>query len=237
MIKVSSYSLAFQSPLFLVLLVAIIGVVPLGAQTDALVRVRALLGEGATSQIEAAIQLGLADGLPRNLLVDKAIEGAAKGMGSEVILAAVYTLTDELRQAGTVVGLDADEVNLEKAADGLRSGLDQSFLVELYRENSEDFAMVVVALEDLLRTGVTVRVAQNMLRDASSRGLRVNELLRLPANVRRLVREGRTPFEAVRSVRASMRSGRRPPYPYDGTPNFSIHRRHQTPIQFMWSIN
>ncbi len=237
MIKVSSYSLAFQSPLFLVLLVAIIGVVPLGAQTDDLVRVRALLGEGATSQIEAAIQLGLADGLPRNLLVDKAIEGAAKGMGSEVILAAVYTLTDELRQAGTVVGLDADEVNLEKAADGLRSGLDQSFLVELYRENSEDFAMVVVALEDLLRTGVTVRVAQNMLRDASSRGLRVNELLRLPANVRRLVREGRTPFEAVRSVRASMRSGRRPPYPYDGTPNFSIHRRHQTPIQFMWSIN
>ena len=237
MIKVSSYSLAFQSPLFLVLLVAIIGVVPLGAQTDDLVRVRALLGEGATSQIEAAIQLGLADGLPRNLLVDKAIEGAAKGMGSEVILAAVYTLTDELRQAGTVVGLDADEVNLEKAADGLRSGLDQSFLVELYRENSEDFAMVVVALEDLLRTGVTVRVAQNMLRDASSRGLRVNELLRLPANVRRLVREGRTPFEAVRSVRASMRYGRRPPYPYDGTPNFSIHRRHQTPIQFMWSIN
>ena len=237
MIKASSYSLAFQSPLFLVLLVAIIGVVPLGAQTDDLVRVRALLGEGATSQIEAAIQLGLADGLPRNLLVDKAIEGAAKGMGSEVILAAVYTLTDELRRAGTVVGLDADEVHLEKAADGLRSGLDQSFLVELYRENSEDFAMVVVALEDLLRTGVTVRAAQNMLRDASSRGLRVNELLRLPANVRRLVREGRTPFEAVRSVRASMRSGRRPPYPYDGTPNFSIHRRHQTPIQFMWSIN
>ena len=237
MIKASSYSLAFQSPLFLVLLVAIIGVVPLGAQTDDLVRVRALLGEGATSQIEAAIQLGLADGLPRNLLVDKAIEGAAKGMGSEVILAAVDTLTDELRRAGTVVGLDADEVHLEKAADGLRSGLDQSFLVELYRENSEDFAMMVVALEDLLRTGVTVRVAQNMLRDASSRGLRVNELLRLPANVRRLVREGRTPFEAVRSVRASMRSGRRPPYPYDGTPNFSIHRRHQTPIQFMWSIN
>ena len=237
MIKASSYSLAFQSPLFLVLLVAIIGVVPLGAQTDDLVRVRALLGEGATSQIEAAIQLGLADGLPRNLLVDKAIEGAAKGMGSEVILAAVDTLTDELRRAGTVVGLDADEVHLEKAADGLRSGLDQSFLVELYRENSEDFAMVVVALEDLLRTGVTVRAAQNMLRDASSRGLRVNELLRLPANVRRLVREGRTPFEAVRSVRASMRSGRRPPYPYDGTPNFSIHRRHQTPIQFMWSIN
>ena len=210
MIKASSYSLAFQSPLFLVLLVAIIGVVPLGAQTDDLVRVRALLGEGATSQIEAAIQLGLADGLPRNLLVDKAIEGAAKGMGSEVILAAVDTLTDELRRAGTVVGLDADEVHLEKAADGLRSGLDQSFLVELYRENSEDFAMMVVALEDLLR---------------------------LPANVRRLVREGRTPFEAVRSVRASMRSGRRPPYPYDGTPNFSIHRRHQTPIQFMWSIN
>ena len=210
MIKASSYSLAFQSPLFLVLLVAIIGVVPLGAQTDDLVRVRALLGEGATSQIEAAIQLGLADGLPRNLLVDKAIEGAAKGMGSEVILAAVYTLTDELRRAGTVVGLDADEVHLEKADEGLRSGLDQSFLVELYRENSEDFAMVVVALEDLLR---------------------------LPANVRRLVREGRTPFEAVRSVRASMRSGRRPPYPYDGTPNFSIHRRHQTPIQFMWSIN
>ena len=237
MIKTSGYSSAFRSPFSLALLVTIIVVTPLGAQTDDLVRVRALLGEGATSQIEAAIQLGVADGLPRNLLVDKAIEGAAKGMGSEVTLAAVYTLADELRQAATVVGLDADEVHLAKAADGLRSGLDQSFLVELYGENSEDFPMMVVALEDLLRTGVTVRVAQNMLRDASSRGLGANELLRLPANVRRLVREGRTPFEAVRSVRASMRSGRRPPYPYDGTPNFSIHRKHQTPIQFIWSIN
>ena len=174
-------------------MVTMIVVIPLGAQTNDLVRVRALLGEDATSQIEAAIQLGMADGLPRSLLVDRVIEGAAKGMESEVILAAVHTLADELRQAATVVGLDADEVNLEKAADGLRSGLDQSFLVELYGENPKDFPMMVVALEDLLRTGVTVRVAQNMLRDASSHGLEANELLRLPANVRRLVREGRTP--------------------------------------------
>lgn len=230
MIKTFGYSLAFRSSFSQVLLVTMIMVTPLGAQTDDLVRVRALLGEGATAQIEVAIQLGVADGLPRSLLVDKAIEGTAKGMGLEVILAAVYTLTDELRQATTVVGFDADEVHLEKAAVGLRSGLDQSFLVELYGENPEDFPMMVVALEDLLRTGVTVRVAQNMLRDASSRGLGANELLRLPANVRRLVREGRTPFEAVRSVRASMRSGRRPPYPYDGIPNFSVRRKHQIPM-------
>ena len=77
MIKTSGYSLAFRSSFSLVLMVTMIVVIPLGAQTNDLVRVRALLGEDATSQIEAAIQLGMADGLPRSLLVDRVIEGAA----------------------------------------------------------------------------------------------------------------------------------------------------------------
>jgi hypothetical protein len=237
MIKTSGHPLALRSHFFHVLLVTVIVVTPLGAQTDDLVRVRASFGEGATAQIEAAIQLGVADGLPRNLLVNRALEGVAKGMGSEVVLAAVHTLADELRQATTVVGPDANEAHLEKAADGLRNGLDRRFLVELYRENPADFPVMVIALEDLLHTGVTVRVAQNMLRDASSRGLGANELLRLPANVRRLVRAGRTPLEAVRSVRAGMRSGRRPPYPCDDTPNFSGRRKRQIPAQFTWRVN
>ena len=222
--------LALRSYFSQVLLVTMVVVTPLGAQTDDLVRVQAAFGEVATAQIEVAIQLGVADGLPRSLLVNKAIEGAAKGVGSEVVLVAVRTLADELRQATMVVGRDADEAQLEKAADGLRNGLDRRFLVEVYRESPEDFSMMVIALEDLLRTGVEVTVAQAMLRDASSRGLGANEFLGLPANVRRLVREGRTPFEAARSVRAGMRSGRRPPYPHDGIPNFSVRRKRQIPI-------
>ena len=184
--------------------------VPLPAQTDDLARVRAEFGEVHTARIAAAIRAGVQAGLPRGLLVDKAVEGAAKHMQPDVVLTAVRTLSDELLAARDLVGPDADPETLEKTADALRHGVDRDLLVELHRERPGELPLLVVAIEDLLHAGVRLEVAQSIIRDATVRGLRGDDVLILPATVRRLVREGRTPGQAASSVRAQLRRG--PPF-------------------------
>lgn len=201
-----------------ILSAVLLGVVPVAAQTDDLSRIRAELGEVYAARIGAAVNAGVSDGLPRGLLIDKAIEGVAKGMGPEVVLGAVTAFADELRAAISVVGRDADPVKLEKASDALRRGVDRGLLIRLDRDRPEHFAIIVIALEDLLDVGVPLPLAEDMVRYAVSEGLSGDQMLGLPANVKRLVREGRTPGQAASSVHEGLRSGRGVRPPFDGQP-------------------
>ncbi|MCG8469828.1 MAG: hypothetical protein MJB57_16745 [Gemmatimonadetes bacterium] len=179
----------------------------LAAQTDDLARVRAAYGEVDAARIAAVIQRGVDNELPRRLLVEKALEGTAKRMPADAVLAAVTTLERELRAAATVVWPDQDAETLEKTADALRHGIDRALLVELHRERPEEFPMMIVAIEDLIHVGVDPDVAEDMVRAAATSGLSGHETLGLPATVRRLVREGSTPRDAASSVRAGIRPG------------------------------
>lgn len=192
------------------LLFLVLSIAPLAAQNDDLARVRMEFGEAAASQIEAAVDRGVLDGLPRVLLVEKAVEGAAKQMPLEAVLGAVRTLSAELQVAARVVGLDADAETLEKAADAIRHGVDRQLLIQLRRDSPREFAVMVVAIEDLIHVGVEPAEAEDMLRLAASNGMSGDEVLGLPATVRRLVREGSTPGQAAQSVRADLGGGRDP---------------------------
>jgi hypothetical protein len=193
---------------------------PVGAQDVGLARLTREFGEDEAARIVAVIDAGVDDGLPRELLVGKAVEGAAKHMSANAVRSAVATLADELRAAVPIVGRENAE-KLSKAADALRHGVDREFLVQLDRDHPRDFAMMIVALEDLLHAGVSLEEAQGMVADAASRGYAGEEVLNLPATVRRLVREGRTPLQAASSVREGVRRGRvviPPPPPALGGP-------------------
>ncbi len=191
-------------------LVLALSIAPLAAQNDDLARVRMEFGEASASQIEAAVDRAVLDGLPRELLVAKAVEGAAKHMPLEAVLGAVRTLSAELQVAARVVGLDADAETLEKAADAIRHGVDSQLLIHLRRESPREFAVMVVAIEDLIHVGVDPSEAEDMLRLAAANGMSGDEVLGLPATVRRLVREGSTPRQAAQSVRANLGGGRSP---------------------------
>ncbi len=213
---------------------AIVSVVLVGAlwaQASDLARVRTEFGEAEAARIEAVIDASERDGLPRALLVDKAVEGAAKRMEPGVVLAAVRMLAEELRAAARVVGRDAGPTKLEKTADALRHGVDPGLLAELNERNPRDFAVLIVAIEDLLHAGVTLAVAEDLTRDATRRGLAADEMLALPAAVRRLVREGRTPQQAASSVQQSLRAGQRvvPPPPAEGPSSFPTRSARRIP--------
>lgn len=161
---------------------------PLEGQ-DARARFTEHLGAVYAARTLSVIEAGVRDGLPRGLLIDKAMEGVAKGMAPEVVLSAVDTFADELRIAASVVGEGAAPIALEKAADAIRRGVARGLLTTLGRDRSDDFAIIVVSLEELLDAGVDLGLAENLVRFAVSEELDSDAVLRLPASVKLLVRE------------------------------------------------
>jgi hypothetical protein len=207
-----------------------IGASALAAQTDPLARVRAEYGPAVVTRIEAIIDDAAGDGVPRSLLQEKAVEGAAKRMAAGIVVDAVTVYADELRGAVELLGRNADPVDLEKAADSMRHGVDRRVVGDLARRHPDDFAIFLQAIDDLLHTGVELDVAEGMVSDAASRGLNAQDVLTLSSTVRRLVRDGSSPFEAASSIRQSIRSGRMtipPPSasPAGGIPLGTVGRR------------
>lgn len=188
-------------------------------QRDDLARVRARFPAPAMQRLETIIEGAEGDGVPRVLLVEKAVEGAAKGHEPDVVIGAVSTLAGELRATVRLLGHDTPPAGLEKATDAIRHGVQPGVVRELAARNPDDFPILLQAIEDLLHAGVELDAAQGMVLDASSRGMESQDVLTLPATVRRLVREGRSPVEAATSIRQSLRQGRPtiPPAPPGAT--------------------
>lgn len=161
---------------------------PLAAQ-DSRARFSRHLGAVYAARTLSVIEAGVRDGLPRGLLIDKALEGVAKGMAPEVVLDAVDTFAGELREAASVVGPRAEPVALEKAADALRRGVGRGLLTRLGRERADDFPLLIVSLEELLDAGVELSLAEDLVRYAVSEEFDSDAVLRLPASVKLVMRE------------------------------------------------
>lgn len=184
------------------------GAAGLAAQQDDLARLRRVFSAREVSRIDAVIREAETDGVPRPLLIGKAIEGAAKGMSAEIVRQAVVVYADELRIAVELLGPGAEPRGLEKTADALRHGVDGSFIASLAARDPRELPAMLQVIEDLLHEGVSLSEAQAVVREASGSGLSGAEALSLPAAVRRLIRSGSSPTDAVSSVRRSLRSGR-----------------------------
>lgn len=192
-------------------LVPILGVVLLGMaatapaqQTDDLARVRARFPAEAVTRIETILVEAEDEGVPRALLVEKALEGAAKGHRPDVVIQAVSTLAGELRATVRLLGRDTPLPGLEKATDAIRHGVEPDAVRQLARASPRDLPIFLQAIEDLLHAGVELETAQGMVLDAAARGMRSQEVLTLPQSVRRLVREGSSPVEAATTIRRSL---------------------------------
>ncbi len=185
----------------------VFGALILAGQETGADRLRAAYGADEAARIEALIAAAQEDGVPRSLLIDTALEGAAKGEGADAVLRAVTVYAEELRAAVRLLGRQTDPRSLKKAADAARHGLDPQFVRGLWRAHTADFPMLVQVVEDLLHEEVRLEVAQGIVQEAAERGLTAEDVLTLPAVVRRLVRDGATPAAAASSVRQSVRLG------------------------------
>ena len=161
-------------------------------------------------EVRRAVQEIAADaaahGLPTEPLVQKAIEGGAKRVPAERLIAAVRALAGRLAGAWDAVragGLESPSADVvEGGADGLSAGLTAGYVSELVRASRAPYdpALVLRVAATLAALGVppkqTVQLVEGMIKDGGS----PSDLLGLPGEVQAGVADGATPEQAAEHV-------------------------------------
>jgi hypothetical protein len=191
---------------FLALAFVLSTTAPLMAQQD----VGARLDGRVPPEVQRAVQDIAADaaarGLPTEALLEKAIEGGAKRVPAERLIAAVRALAARLAgaadavRAGGLVSPKAEVV--EGGADGLSAGLTPGQVSKLVRASRDPYdpALVLRVAATLAALGVpaqqTVQLIEGMISDGRTPG----DLLGLPGEVQAGVARGDTPAQAAEGV-------------------------------------
>ena len=144
-----------------------------------------------------------ARGLPVEPLVQKAIEGAAKGVPGDRVIAAVRALAGHLAEAAKVLqvpGVAAPTADVvEGAADALAAGLGGSQVRDLVGVSRPPYdpALTLQVAATLTGLGVPPTQAVQLLEGMISAGRAPGDLLGLPGQVQAGVVRGATPAQAA----------------------------------------
>ena len=159
-----------------------------------------------------------ARGLPDEPLVSTAIEGGAKGVPADRVIAAVRALAGRLgdamgalRQAG-VAAPSGDVV--EGGADALNAGLTNGDVRDLVRVSRPPYdpSLTLRVAATLVALGVPPSQALQVVKAMISAGRSPSDLLTLPAEVQAGVGRGATPGQAAAGLARAAAAGR-PPVP------------------------
>ena len=123
-------------------------------------RLAGRLPEAAKAQVDLILDGARLSGLPVEPLVDRALEGVAKGALPALIVTAVARLRDELNVARTAFGAAASAGEITAGASALRAGAKAKDLAELRRLRSgQQLTVAVAVLADLVTAGVPADTA------------------------------------------------------------------------------
>jgi hypothetical protein len=169
--------------------------------------VSARLDRRVSPEVQRAVQgiaaEAAAHGLPVDPLVRKAIEGAAKGVPGDRVIAAVRALAGRLAEAmeavraGGVAAPNGDVV--EGGADALNAGLSRRQVSDLVRVSQppQDPTLTLQVAATLAALGVPATQATELVQDMISAGRSPSDLLGLPGQVQAGVARGSTPEQAA----------------------------------------
>ena len=176
--------------------------------TPAYARARATLPPDQAAAFDEILTRARARGLPTSPLIDKALEGAAKGAAPDRVIEVVRQRADQLGRARDIIGARSSN-EVVTVALALDRGVDQGVArrVAAGARREEPVGMALNTLADLLARGVPVDNALDVLTSWRARGAKAGELPELPAAVERLVREGARPDQAAIVLADAMRSG------------------------------
>lgn len=175
-------------------------------EVDARTLAREALPAAVFEAVDRLAEDARREGVPVGPLYDKAVEGVAKGIPPERILPAVSARAERLRTVHRVWGPGADPSVLVAGVDALVKGVPSESLGQLGAPDRS--AVSVLVLGDLVESGVLPDDAVGVVREAMAREAGEQDLLAIPATVRRLLRDGRTPGRAIDAVRDAIRDGR-----------------------------
>lgn len=123
-------------------------------------RLAGRVAEPARGQVDAILAAARTRGLPVEPLVDRALEGAAKGAAPALIVSAVTRLRDELVVARTAFGPAATSAELTAGASALRAGATAGSLERLKaRRPGRPLTVAAAVMADLVAAGVPADTA------------------------------------------------------------------------------
>ncbi len=179
---------------------------PLRPQSPDLDEVLSRYPAAEAIRLEAFITQQRWDGFPTELLLEHTAEGAAKGVRADRLLAALEEYAERIDQAHRILGERASITSLEATADVLGRGVPEDVVRTVAAVNPRDDHLTasMVALGDLVAAGVPPDQAENLLLDAATHRQDNDDVLGLPARVRRLLRQGYQPTDAAAEVKRTM---------------------------------
>jgi hypothetical protein len=179
----------------------------LEAQTTARARAEQVLPPEVFRDLVTLADEMAPNGIPDEPLFNKALEGMAKRVPPDRLLPAVRAYAGRLGQARGALGAGAGVPLLVAGADALQRGVTRDALRSLPADRPRS-PMALLVLAELVESGVPTDRAIAIVRQAMQQQTADARMLDIPARVRRLIREGATPREAVDRVRRALQRDR-----------------------------
>jgi hypothetical protein len=178
------------------------------AQETARERAREALPAPVFRELDALAAEAVQDGIPEELLFNKALEGVAKRVPTAQLGPAIQAYAGRLQQARRAFGPSPVPAPLLVAgADALQRGVGLDALRRL-GESQTRSPMAVLVLAELVESGVSMDRALSLVRESMQRRAREQDMLGMAERVRRLMRQGYSAQEAAEQVRRALQRGR-----------------------------
>jgi hypothetical protein len=183
-------------------LLAIAVAAGLPAQADVAARLSGRVSPEVAAAVGQLADSAARQGLPVEPLVEKAIEGGAKGVPAARVLAAVRSLVARLGEAATAVraaGATANAEVVEAGAFALNAGLDRREVESLVRRSRPPYlpAATLRVAGTLAALGVPPGETADVVQQAIDAGTSPGDLLDLPQRVEKGVAHGASPGNAA----------------------------------------
>ncbi len=161
-------------------------------------RLAARLDKPTYLAVNAIIDSARVAKLPTAPLVDKALEGAAKGSDGTKIVSAVHQLSGRLGSARRVLGTTASSEEIKVAASALDVGVSERDLARLRGASGKrQVTMPLTVLTDLIGRDVPIATATDLVVQLARSGVKDADLALFQRNVRADIDHGADPTVAA----------------------------------------
>ena len=197
----------FTTLAIFVLVSSAVGSSAVGAQETARDRAQRTLSPDVFAELSELATEVSASGVPDEPLYNKALEGAAKRVPPARLVPAVREYATRLGEARQAFGAGASVPLLVAGADALQRGVPRDALQSLPSDRPRS-PMAVLALTELIESGVPRDRAIQLLREVMQQRARDDNMLDISARVRRLINQGVPPADAIERVRQALQRNR-----------------------------
>lgn len=195
---------------------------PLAAQQDITARLGGRVPAAVVAAARALADTAAARGLPVDPLIDKAIEGAAKGVAPERVVTALRMVFDQLGGAAAAIHAagDAtpDDGTIEAGAFAMSAGLSGEQISSLVRASTPPYtpAATLRVAGTLAALGVPTDETTDLIRITIRNGGATANLLSLPSQVQVQMARGQTPAQAAAGLSRAAAHSAQPAVPGQG---------------------